>query len=106
MTLEARGASSLGFLDFFSRKSRPGRRSGVNPAGVDRDTRIPIMTRKTANTFGQPTLEDLMVRFLANRSDAVAAAVEPGEGEAGWSRSDDDDGQRDRCRHVTGSYLG
>ncbi len=39
------------------------------------------MTRKTANTFGQPTLEDLMVRFLANRSDAVAAAVEPGEGE-------------------------
>jgi tetratricopeptide (TPR) repeat protein len=39
------------------------------------------MTRNAANPFGQPTLEDLMVRFLASRSDAAAAAVEPGEGE-------------------------
>jgi hypothetical protein len=38
------------------------------------------MTRNTA-TSAQPTLEDLMVRFLASRSDAAAAAVEPGEGE-------------------------
>jgi len=39
------------------------------------------MTRNTANPFGQPSLEDLMVRFLATRSDAASAAVEPGEGE-------------------------
>ena len=39
------------------------------------------MTRNTANPFGQPSLEDLMVRFLATRSDAAAAAVEPSEGE-------------------------
>src|SRR5262245_52295167 len=39
------------------------------------------MARNTANPFGQPTLEDLMVRFLASRSDAAAAAVEIGEGE-------------------------
>lgn len=39
------------------------------------------MTRKTANSFGQPSLEDLMVRFLATRSDAASAAVEPSEGE-------------------------
>ena len=39
------------------------------------------MTRNTANPSGQPTLEDLMVRFLASRSDAAAAAVEHGEGE-------------------------
>lgn len=39
------------------------------------------MTRNTANTSAQPTLEDLMVRFLAARSDAATAAVEPGEGE-------------------------
>jgi hypothetical protein len=39
------------------------------------------MTRNTANPFGQPSLEDLMVRFLAVRSDAAAAAVEPSEGE-------------------------
>jgi hypothetical protein len=39
------------------------------------------MARTTPNPFGQPTLEDLMVRFLASRSDAAAAAVEPGEGE-------------------------
>jgi len=39
------------------------------------------MTRNTANPFGQPTLEDLMVRFLASRSDAAAAAVGLGEGE-------------------------
>src|SRR5436305_497961 len=42
---------------------------------------MPIMTRNTANASAQPTLEDLMVRFLASRSDAAAAAVEPGEGE-------------------------
>jgi hypothetical protein len=36
------------------------------------------MTRNTAPTAsGQPTLEELMVRFLASRSDAAAAAVEP-----------------------------
>jgi hypothetical protein len=39
------------------------------------------MTRKTAQMPAQPSLEDLMVRFLASRSDAVAAAVEHGEGE-------------------------
>jgi len=39
------------------------------------------MTRNTANSFGQPSLEDLMVRFLATRSDAAATAVEPGEGD-------------------------
>jgi hypothetical protein len=39
------------------------------------------MTRKTASTHGQPSLEDLMVRFLASRSDAAAAAVEFAEGE-------------------------
>jgi hypothetical protein len=39
------------------------------------------MTRNAASTSGQPSLEDLMVKFLASRSDAAAAAVEPGEGE-------------------------
>lgn len=39
------------------------------------------MTRTTQNPFGQPSLEDLMVRFLANRSDASAGAVEHAEGE-------------------------
>lgn len=39
------------------------------------------MARNTANSFGQPTLEDLTVRFLASRSDAALAAVETGEGE-------------------------
>src|SRR6478672_5758733 len=39
------------------------------------------MTRNATNTFGQPSLEDLMVRFLATRSDAASAAVETGEGE-------------------------
>jgi tetratricopeptide (TPR) repeat protein len=39
------------------------------------------MTRKTASSHGQPTLEDLMVRFLASRSDAAHAAVESGDGE-------------------------
>lgn len=39
------------------------------------------MTRIT-ETAGQPTLNDLMVRFLATRSDAASwAAVEPGESE-------------------------
>jgi tetratricopeptide (TPR) repeat protein len=39
------------------------------------------VTRNTNNSFGQPSLEDLMVRFLASRSDAAATAVEPGEGD-------------------------
>jgi tetratricopeptide (TPR) repeat protein len=39
------------------------------------------MARNTSNSFGQPSLEDLMVRFLAARSDAALAAVEPSEGE-------------------------
>ncbi len=39
------------------------------------------MTRNPSNSEAQPTLEDLMVRFLASRSDAAAAAVESGEGE-------------------------
>src|SRR6476469_1522164 len=51
------------------------------PGGSDRDTRTVIMARTTANPFGQPSLEDLMVRFLAARSDAASAAVEPSEGE-------------------------
>jgi tetratricopeptide (TPR) repeat protein len=38
------------------------------------------MTRSIANSFGQPSLEDLMVRFLANRSDASSGAVEHDEG--------------------------
>ena len=36
------------------------------------------MTRNTSS-FGQPSLEDLMVRFLASHSDAAATAVEFGE---------------------------
>lgn len=39
------------------------------------------MTRSLENPFGQPSLEDLMVRFLANRSDASAGAVEQHEGD-------------------------
>lgn len=40
------------------------------------------MTRSTtSNPNGQPSLTDLMVRFLATRSDAAAAAVEPATGE-------------------------
>jgi hypothetical protein len=40
------------------------------------------MTRPTdSNTFAQPTIEGLMVRFLANRSDAASSAVETGESE-------------------------
>jgi tetratricopeptide (TPR) repeat protein len=39
------------------------------------------MTRNTNNSFGQPSLEDLMIRFLASRSDAAATAVELGEGD-------------------------
>ena len=39
------------------------------------------MTRSIDNSFGQPSLEDLMVRFLANRSDASTGAVEHVEGE-------------------------
>ncbi len=35
----------------------------------------------TTNLTVQPTIHDLMVRFLANRSDATNAAVESGEGE-------------------------
>ena len=38
------------------------------------------MNRPT-NPTAQPTIEDLMVRFLATRSDAAAAAVETGESE-------------------------
>lgn len=39
------------------------------------------MTTGNTNTTGQPTIEDLTVRFLASRSDAAHAAVETGEGE-------------------------
>src|SRR5437764_3006542 len=40
------------------------------------------MTRPNAsNPSAQPTIESLMVRFLANRLDAAAAAVETGESE-------------------------
>lgn len=40
------------------------------------------MTRTTADLLGQPSLSDLMTRFLANRSDAApAAAVESAESE-------------------------
>ncbi|HEY3787850.1 MAG TPA: tetratricopeptide repeat protein [Urbifossiella sp.] len=35
----------------------------------------------TSPAIGQPTLTDLMVRFLATRSDAASAAVEPASGE-------------------------
>ena len=38
------------------------------------------MNRPT-NPTAQPTIEDLMVRFFASRSDAAAAAVETGESE-------------------------
>lgn len=39
------------------------------------------MARNAANSLGQPSLEDLTVRFLAARSDAALAAVEPSESE-------------------------
>lgn len=39
------------------------------------------MARNTANSLGQPSLEDLTVRFFAARSDAALAAVEPSESE-------------------------
>ena len=40
------------------------------------------MTQSSTHSFGQPSLTDLMVRFLATRSDAASgAAVEPAEGE-------------------------
>ena len=39
------------------------------------------MTRTITNPSSQPSLADLMVRFLAKRSDAAAAAVETAEGE-------------------------
>lgn len=40
------------------------------------------MTRTNpSNSHGQPTLADLMVRFMATRSDAASAAVEPAGGE-------------------------
>lgn len=39
------------------------------------------MTRNTTNPNAQPTLADLMARFLATRSDAATAAVEPATGE-------------------------
>lgn len=39
------------------------------------------MTRPATNPTAQPTIEDLMVRFLAARSDAAGAAVEFGESE-------------------------
>src|SRR5439155_17908597 len=40
------------------------------------------MTRSSStNLHSQPSLADLLVRFLATRSDAAAAAVEPAEGE-------------------------
>src|SRR5262249_1886219 len=54
---------------------------GSNPPGVP-GTRGPTMTRNTANPSAQPTLDDLMVRFLASRSDAATVAVEPGGGGA------------------------
>ena len=39
------------------------------------------MTHNAANSFGQPSLNDLMVRFLATRSDAApVVAVESAEG--------------------------
>lgn len=39
------------------------------------------MTSPITSPTTQPSLQDLMVRFLANRSDAALAAVESGEGE-------------------------
>jgi hypothetical protein len=39
------------------------------------------MARNAVNSFGQPSLEDLTVRFLAARSDAATSAVESSEGE-------------------------
>jgi len=46
------------------------------------EMRIDTMNRPTgSNPFAQPTIEHLMVRFLANRSDAALAAVETGESE-------------------------
>jgi hypothetical protein len=49
---------------------------------MNREVRRAIMTRPiNNNASAQPTIEALMVRFLASRSDAAAAAVESGEGE-------------------------
>lgn len=39
------------------------------------------MTRTSTNSFDQPSLHDLMVRFLASRSDASTGAVETAEGD-------------------------
>jgi tetratricopeptide (TPR) repeat protein len=39
------------------------------------------MTRTNPDRVAQPSLQDLMVRFLASRSDAASPAVEPAEGE-------------------------
>jgi tetratricopeptide (TPR) repeat protein len=38
------------------------------------------MTRTANDSFGQPTLQDLTLRFLASRSDAVGSAVESATG--------------------------
>jgi len=40
-----------------------------------------MTTPNTTKSTSQPTIHDLMARFLANRSDAANAAVESGEGE-------------------------
>jgi hypothetical protein len=61
------------------RKTSRLRRFSTNPA--EGTTETAIMARNSRNPFGQPSLDDLMVRFLAARSDAAAAAVEPGESE-------------------------
>jgi hypothetical protein len=51
------------------------------PGRMTGNMRTVIMTRPNAsNPSAQPTIESLMVRFLANRSDA-ASAVETGESE-------------------------
>jgi hypothetical protein len=69
------------------------------------------MTRNTTNPFGQPSLEDLMVRFLATRSDAASAAVEHGEGEvepyevAAWFRVDPRAAWNDATSQITAAPV-
>jgi tetratricopeptide (TPR) repeat protein len=64
------------------RKCCPASRSSDEPDRMTGKVRAAIMTRPTAsNASAQPTIDALMVRFLATRSDAAAAAVESGESE-------------------------
>jgi hypothetical protein len=73
---------SWAFFVNLLRKPRQVDRSRGEPGGIHRDIEGDFMTQYSTHSFGQPSLTDLMVRFLATRSDAASgAAVEPAEGE-------------------------